>query len=91
MGVRGIVRDKATKDPIGMAICRVDARNSTRDAHWWHSDRVTGDHFRPLLPGHYTIECGKEGYKAERVDVIVPDGQREQVVVNVDLLKIKSL
>ncbi|XP_066253383.1 carboxypeptidase D-like isoform X2 [Euwallacea similis] len=57
-GVYGQILDKDTQKPIGRVELKISGRNVT-----FFSFKETGEFWRILLPGNYTIEAKAEGYK----------------------------
>lgn len=79
-GVRGRITDAESNAPIRHAMCHFVEDSSTVAGHWFRSDSVTGDYFRVLLPGDYTIACHAHGYADAEFSVTIPANQKEQVV-----------
>merc|ERR1719378_232710 len=90
LGIRGVLKDAHDGSPIKAGVCHIDADNSDRDGHWFRSDRVTGDYFRVLLPGEYTLRCRAKGYRTTEVEVHVPDSQKEQLKLDISLEREES-
>jgi hypothetical protein len=51
---------------------------------------VLGDYFRVLLPGEYSITCSKTGYLPTTFTAVIPEGQKKQIVVDVELQRQKQ-
>lgn len=76
MGVRGIITDRATGEPMK---ARVHVRNN---AHLVFTDPAVGDYHRMLLPGTYTLVYSAPGYAPVVMDgVTVSDGSTSRVDV----------
>jgi carboxypeptidase D len=84
-GVRGRITDAVSKAPIRHAMCHFDEDKSSVAGHWFRSDSVTGDYYRVLLPGEYTIVCHAHGYADAQFTVTIPANQKEQLVHNLEL------
>lgn len=78
IGVKGIVKDKDTGDPL---YARIEVIGNDQPVF---TDPGKGDYHRLLLPGAYDLKISAPGYKNKRVrDVAVTDG--EATTVNVKL------
>lgn len=78
-GVRGIVRDSATAQPLQATIRVV---GSARDTF---TDPEVGDFHRILLPGSYTLEVSSAGHATARIDEVVVSASAPATRVDVDL------
>ena len=67
LGVHGFVMDEDGQ-PIEGAKIIVDTRTKIIRSH------VTGDYWRLLVPGSYTVRAAKRGYKNKRKKVEIPVG-----------------
>jgi hypothetical protein len=57
-GIHGYITDSTNGNPIIESVINI------QEIGWYvFSDRETGDYFRPLLPGTYTVEVWANGYK----------------------------
>lgn len=75
-GVRGIVRDAATGEPVTAAV-RVEGIH-----HLVFTDGRVGDYHRLLLPGAYNLWFYAPGYMARRIEgVTVGDGEATRLDV----------
>jgi len=80
-GVKGFVRDAETKDTIEGAIITVEDRQHDVRSH------SSGDYFRLLLPGTYTLTARKDNYNPiQKTVVIKPNSD----AVELDFLMEKS-
>jgi hypothetical protein len=78
IGVKGIVKDKDTGEPL---YARIEVDGNPQPVF---TDPDKGDYHRLLLPGTYDLKFSAPGYKIKRVrNVVVTDG--ETVTVNVKL------
>jgi len=85
IGIRGIVKDKTTKDPIYARIL-VDGNPQPV-----FTDPDKGDYYRLLLPGTYTIKVSAPGYKQKKVkNVIVTNNGAVQVNVKLNPAAFKT-
>ncbi len=77
-GVRGIVTDSITGEPIEGALITV----SGHDHHGSEvSSHVMGDFYRPIKGGSYTFIISEDGYCPKLVDVTIADGE----TINLDV------
>ena len=77
-GVRGIVTDSITGEPIEGALITV----SGHDHHGSEvSSHVMGDFYRPIKGGSYTFIISEDGYCPKLVDVTIADGE----TINLDI------
>lgn len=69
LGIKGIVKDAKTKNPIEKAFIRIEGIN--------HNVTTTnrGEYWRLLLPGRYTVKCEAYGYESSSKDVEI--GERK--------------
>uniref|UniRef100_A0A915LQS0 Peptidase M14 carboxypeptidase A domain-containing protein n=1 Tax=Meloidogyne javanica TaxID=6303 RepID=A0A915LQS0_MELJA len=98
MGIKGIVQDSETGEPIPNAVVWV--RNVTKNGEekgnaikhpvtTW----ITGDYFRPLIAGHYQIAVEAEGYEigVRAVNLSLNNViERRPVILNFKLNPIKQ-
>lgn len=77
-GVKGIVTDSSTGNPISATIT-VDDRGMK-----FYTDPDVGDYHRYLKPGTYTLHFTAEGYASKDVQVTVNDGDATEVNVQMD-------
>lgn len=88
LGIKGVVRDVDTGSPISNAIVWV--RNATAGnlepaikhpvTSW-----ITGDYFRPLVPGYYQVAVEADGYAVEVKSVNITQknvDERKPIVLN---------
>lgn len=91
MGIKGVVKDADTGKPISNAIVWVrNSTNGNRDAAIKHpvTTWITGDYFRPLVPGQYQVAVEADGYVVEVKSVNVTQktvDERRPVVLNFEL------
>ncbi len=78
-GIRGIVRDAATGQPLQATIRVV---GSARDTF---TDPDVGDFHRVLLPGSYALEVSSAGHASARIDEVVVAANAPATRVDVDL------
>ncbi len=79
-GVRGIVTDSATGQPLWAQI------TVAGNAHPVFTDPNMGDYYRMLLPGTYDLTFSAGGYLAQTISgVIVSDGQATRIDVSLIL------
>ena len=77
-GVRGIVTDSITGEPIEGALITV----SGHDHHGSEvSSHVMGDFYRPIKGGSYTFIISEDGYCPKLIDVTIADGE----TINLDV------
>ncbi len=77
-GVRGIVTDSITGEPIEGALITV----SGHDHHGSEvSSHAMGDFYRPIKGGSYTFIISEDGYCPKLVDVTIADGE----TINLDI------
>ena len=77
-GVRGIVTDSITGEPIEGALITV----SGHDHHGSEvSSHVMGDFYRPIKGGSYTFIISEDGYCPKLIDVTIADGE----TINIDV------
>ncbi|XP_060528809.1 carboxypeptidase D-like isoform X2 [Cylas formicarius] len=65
-GVTGRILDKFTKKPIGNAVLKISERDIT-----FRSRNHTGEYWRLLLPGKYTLEVQADGYYKNDVNFTI--------------------
>ena len=69
MGLRGIVTDAQTGQPIAGTVW-------VQEANWpCFTDPVVGDYHKPLMPGTYHVTVQANGYQSEEFTVDVEPGQ----------------
>lgn len=77
-GVRGIVTDSITGEPINGALITV----SGHDHHGSEvSSHAMGDFYRPIKGGSYTFIISEDGYCPKLIDVTIADGE----TINLDV------
>uniref|UniRef100_A0A915PK79 Peptidase M14 carboxypeptidase A domain-containing protein n=1 Tax=Setaria digitata TaxID=48799 RepID=A0A915PK79_9BILA len=87
IGIKGIVMDKNTGEPISEAVIWV--RNSTEIIPIKHpvTSWETGEYFRLLTPGHYEIYVTADGYQSTSKQVnVTNDSQTSAKIVNFALI-----
>ncbi|UCC79118.1 MAG: DUF2817 domain-containing protein [Candidatus Zixiibacteriota bacterium] len=76
-GIRGIVRDAATNDPLEAGVKVLGQSKKI------YADSAIGDYHRVLLPGRYGLRYEAPGYISQHVyDIVVTDGEATRVDVN---------
>lgn len=78
-GVHGFVYDASTSQPLDGVTVTVLNHD---DAYSKVSTHEAGDFHRPIKGGSYTFKFSKDGYVDETVNVIVADGQRQNLTVH---------
>ncbi|KAH7731043.1 CRE-EGL-21 protein [Aphelenchoides avenae] len=88
LGIKGVVTDALTGKPIPNAIVWVRnvTANQLEDAikhpvTTW----ITGDYFRPLIPGRYQVLVEAEGYETEIATLNVTNKNHHATVLNFNL------
>jgi Carboxypeptidase regulatory-like domain len=75
MGLRGIVTDAQTGQPLAATVW-------VQEAYWpCFTDPIVGDYHKPLLPGTYHIVVNANGYQEQEFTVTVQAGQPTQLNV----------
>ncbi|MFP4458373.1 MAG: M14 family zinc carboxypeptidase [Candidatus Zixiibacteriota bacterium] len=67
MGVKGIVTDSITTEPLGALVTIIDNDKKVR------CDPAVGDYHRQLLPGSYSLRFECDGYFSKDISIEVPD------------------
>ena len=85
IGVRGLVRDRQTLQPI---YAKIEVVGNAQPVF---TDPDVGDYHRMLLPGTYTLRYSAPGYKSKRRrDVVVTDGRAVRLNVKLNAVTIKA-
>lgn len=85
IGVRGIVKDETTGDPV---YARVEVVGNDQPVF---TDPDKGDYHRLLLPGTYDLRFSAPGYKTKRKkDVVVAEGEAVKVNVKLKPIPVKT-
>ncbi|RKX71932.1 hypothetical protein DRP43_01945, partial [candidate division TA06 bacterium] len=81
-GIHGYITDSTNGNSIVEAVINIQGID------WYvFSDRETGDYFRPLLPGTYTVEVWANGYKKKiisGVNVVSDSGTKLDIELSPD-------
>jgi carboxypeptidase D len=75
VGVRGLVRDKLTGEPL---YAQIKVQGNPQRVY---TDPDVGDYYRMLLPGTYRLRYSAPGYRTKSRDVTVTDGRAVRVNV----------
>ncbi|MCC6796425.1 MAG: carboxypeptidase regulatory-like domain-containing protein [Candidatus Hydrogenedentes bacterium] len=85
IGVKGIVKDKDTGDPL---YARIEVIGNEQPVF---TDPDKGDYHRLLLPGTYDLKITAPGYKNKKVrDVVVAEGEATTVNVKLKPVALKT-
>lgn len=82
IGVRGLVTDAATGKPLDATITVTEINHPAK------TDPANGDYYRLLTAGTYHLKAYAEGYQIGETVVVIPQGQKEQLVHNFALSKV---
>ncbi|VDK87869.1 unnamed protein product [Litomosoides sigmodontis] len=88
IGIKGIVTDKITGEPIAEAVIWI--KNSTEITPIKHpvTSWETGEYFRLLTPGHYEIYVAADGYlSTSKQTNVTNDSQTSARIVNFALIR----
>lgn len=85
MGIKGLVTDGVTGEPVP------HAKLSVRGINYNVSTTMTGEYWRLLLPGTYTVRVSARGYRDFEADgVVVPENQTAATTFNVQMTPLPS-
>jgi hypothetical protein len=77
-GVHGLVKDSVTGDPVP---AKIFITGHDKDSSQVYSDTLTGNFVRLLSAGTWDLEFSSKGYYHKTVNVVVTDGQKTEIIV----------
>ncbi len=77
-GVHGLVKDSVTGDPVP---AKIFITGHDKDSSQVYSDTLTGNFMRLLSAGTWDLEFSSKGYYHKTVNVVVTDGQKTEIIV----------